>query len=181
MNRSTLISYCFSIDNHTIEIVELDGVEVEPMPFQGVDINIGQRYSVIVRANQTVGNFYMRATLQKTCFLPLIPYLGSPLYNTGLDSADYHVLGVLSYGNTSVSAPAIGVAGNVSNPYGAAENPNNDMEWEGCVDMPFDMPKPSREADAFNVSGNNMNYITFQFMQAQHENRVFVNTVCMPL
>lgn len=181
INHSTLFSYWFSIDNHTIEIVELDGVEIQPIPFRGVNINIGQRYSVLVRTNQTIENYYMRATLQKTCFLPLIPYLGSPLHSTGLESADYHVLGVLSYDDTLVSDPPVGVAGNVSNPYGAVENPNNDVEWQGCIDMPFDMPKPRREADAFDVSGDNMNYITFQFMQAQHENRVFVNTVCVPL
>lgn len=35
INHSTLFSYWFSIDNHTISVVEVDGVEVEPITDRG--------------------------------------------------------------------------------------------------------------------------------------------------
>jgi hypothetical protein len=60
--------------------------------FRGVNVNIGQRYSVVIRTNQIAGNYLMRATLPTLCFLPFVPYNSS-----GLDSAQYHVLGVLLY------------------------------------------------------------------------------------
>ena len=109
----------------------MDGVEVKPFPFRGVFVNIGQRFSIIVEMKQTIGNYYMRASLPKSCFLPGIPYIGPELFNAGLDSAGYHALGVLSYDDTPLDALPIGVAGNTSNPNGAAENPFSDQEWEG--------------------------------------------------
>ncbi|KAJ7174854.1 laccase [Mycena filopes] len=51
----------FSIDNHTFDVMELDGVEHDPMPFQNADIYAAQRLSIIVNANQTVGNYWIRA------------------------------------------------------------------------------------------------------------------------
>jgi FtsP/CotA-like multicopper oxidase with cupredoxin domain len=43
INHSTFFSYWFSVDNHTMEIVENDGIEVEPISFRGVNVSIGQR------------------------------------------------------------------------------------------------------------------------------------------
>ena len=111
INHSSFFSFWFSIDNHTIEIVEIDGNAIEPITFRGVNVNIGQRYSIIVHANQTVGNYHMRATLPTTCFLPYNNY-----NSTGLDSTDYRVLGVLSYDDTDPKSATIGVAGNTTNP-----------------------------------------------------------------
>ncbi len=176
INHSTFFSYWFSIDNHTISVVEIDGIEVEPIPFRGVNVNIGQRYSVIVDTNQTVGNFYMRASFPTSCFLPFVPY-----NSTGLDSTDYHVHGVLSYDDTNPQDPTIGVASNTTDLYGAATNIFDNLVWEGCDDMPFDMPKPMNAANAFNVSANNMHYIQFNFAQTQNENRIFVNKVSNPI
>lgn len=53
INSSSFLSYWVSIDNHTLTVVELDGVEIEPLAGQrGVYLNIGQRVSVIVDADQ---------------------------------------------------------------------------------------------------------------------------------
>ncbi|KAL0948179.1 hypothetical protein HGRIS_010790 [Hohenbuehelia grisea] len=170
INHGTFFSYWFSVDNHMLEIVEIDGVEVAPISFRGVNVNIGQRYSVIIRADQPVGNYYMRATFPTTCFLPFVPYNSS-----GLDSTGYRVLGVLSYDDTDPKAPPIGVAGNTTNPYGAADNPFNKLVWEGCNDMPFDMPVPMRQEAAVDVSPYNMHYLEYAFRQSQNENRIFIN------
>lgn len=172
INHSTFFSFWFSIDNHTISIVEIDGVEISPIPFRGVYVNIAQRYSIIVRANQTIGNYYMRATLPTTCFLPYVPYS-----SMGLNFSSYfNVTGILSYDDTDPTTPPIGVAGNTSNPSGAADNPYNYIAWEGCNDMNFSTPVPLRVKPAYNISsGVNMHYIEFAFRQAQNINRIFIN------
>ncbi|KAK6343679.1 hypothetical protein TWF730_011268 [Orbilia blumenaviensis] len=170
INHSSFFSFWFSVDNHTLEIVEIDGVEIQPIEFRGVNVNIGQRYSVILHANQTVGNYYMRASFPTSCFLPFVPYNSS-----GLESTGYQVRAILSYDDTPVTDAPIGVAGNTTNPYHVENNPFNNLVWEGCEDMPFDMPKPMRAKKAFDVSPNNYQYIEYAFRQSQNENRIFVN------
>lgn len=178
INSSSFFSFWFSIDSHDVAIVELDGVEIQPISSRGVYINIGQRVSVLVRANQTAvaGNYHMRATIPKTCYLPYAPYT-----STGLESAGYQVRGILSYHDdrtttaTTLDAAPIGVAGNTSNPYGVENNANRGDVWEGCDDMLFDMPVPMRAEPAVDVADANTHYIEYMFRQAQDVNRIFVN------
>ncbi|KAI1376948.1 putative multicopper oxidase [Hypoxylon crocopeplum] len=185
INASSFFSYWFSVDNHTLSIVELDGVEIEPISARGVYLNLGQRVSVILTANQTAGSYYMRASIPKTCFLPYAPYTSA-----GLEAAEYGVKGVLSYadgdendngnsnGNedaTGAAAEPIGSAGNTTNPYGVDNNGLRGDVWEGCDDMLFDMPVPMRKQPAVNVSEANLHYIEYAFRQAQDVNRIFVN------
>ncbi|KAI8629543.1 multicopper oxidase [Xylariaceae sp. FL1651] len=177
INSSSFLSYWFSIDNHTFSIVELDGIEISPITARGVYLNIGQRASVILTANQTAGNYYIRATLPQTCFLPFVPYTSA-----GLAAAEYAVKGVLSYDDVSVNLEPVGVQGNVSNPYGVENNAVRGDVWEGCDDMPFHLPKPMREIAAYEVADQNMHYIEYMFRQAQDVNRIFINkTAYAPL
>jgi FtsP/CotA-like multicopper oxidase with cupredoxin domain len=46
-----------SIDGHTFTVIEADGVEHQPLEVDSLTIFDGQRYSIIVNANQTVGNY----------------------------------------------------------------------------------------------------------------------------
>ncbi|KAI3332508.1 multicopper oxidase [Xylariaceae sp. AK1471] len=177
INSSSFLSYWFSIDNHTLSIVELDGIEISPITTRGVYLNIGQRASVIVTANQTAGNYYIRATLPRTCFLPYAPYTSA-----GLASGEYVAKGILSYDDVPVNSTPIGVMGNVSNPYGIENNGARGDVWEGCDDMPFDLPKPMREIPAYEVPEQNKHYIEYVFRQAQDVNRIFINkTAYAPL
>ncbi|KAK9773595.1 putative Cupredoxin [Seiridium cardinale] len=175
INSSSFLSYWFSIDNHTLSIVELDGVEIEPISSRGVYLNVGQRVSVIVTANQTAGNYYIRATLPQTCFLPYAPYT-----STALESTGYAARGILSYDDPPLDAEPIGVRGNVSNPYGVENNGVRGHVWEGCDDMPFDMPRPMRKMDALEVGERNYQYIGYMFRQAQNVNRIFINKARFP-
>ncbi|KAI8960712.1 Cupredoxin [Daldinia sp. FL1419] len=187
INASSFLSYWFSIDNHTISIVELDGVEIEPITARGIYLNLGQRASVILTADQEPGSYYMRASLPKTCFLPYAPYNSS-----GLEAAGYGAKGIISYikddeqqadnGRLDQALEPIGVAGNTSNPYGVENNGLKGDAWEGCDDMPFDMPKPMRKQPAVNVSEANTHYLEYAFRQAQEVNRIFINkTSYLPL
>ena len=205
INASSFLSYWFSVDDHLLDIVELDGVEIEPIAAQrGVYLNVGQRVSVILTADadgggvgearsaehekrrekgeKGNGNFAIRATLPKTCFLPYAPYSSAGLEK----SAQFEAVGVLSYygpDDSTVSTitgevPIIGSKpGNTSNPYGVENNGLRGDAWEGCDDMPFDAPRPMRARRAYDVSDSNRHYIEYAFRQAQDVNRIFINKV----
>ncbi|KZP11724.1 multicopper oxidase [Athelia psychrophila] len=70
-------NYTFSIDGHNMTIIEVDGVETEPLVVDEIQIFAGQRYSFILEANQTVDNYWIRAD----------PNLGTTGFDGGLNSA----------------------------------------------------------------------------------------------
>ena len=52
----------FTIDGHAMTVIETDGVETEPLVVDSLArVCAGQRYSVVVTANQTLGNYWIRA------------------------------------------------------------------------------------------------------------------------
>ncbi|KAF8073915.1 laccase [Lyophyllum atratum] len=54
-------SFEFHIDNHTFTVIEADGEYTRPLVVDALQIYAGQRYSVIMTANQPVGNYWVRA------------------------------------------------------------------------------------------------------------------------
>ncbi|KAK5999269.1 Laccase-2 [Cladobotryum mycophilum] len=57
----------FSIDHHTVTIIGMDYVPIFPFTTNYVSIGMGQRYDILVTANQPAANYWMRAIPQKTC------------------------------------------------------------------------------------------------------------------
>ncbi|KAG8221176.1 laccase [Butyriboletus roseoflavus] len=55
-------SFNFTIDGHRMTVIEADGDEVEPVEVDSLPVLAGQRYSVVVTANQSVGNYWIRAS-----------------------------------------------------------------------------------------------------------------------
>lgn len=51
----------FTIDGHAMTVIETDGVATEPLVVDSLPVFAGQRYSVVVTANQTMGNYWIRA------------------------------------------------------------------------------------------------------------------------
>ena len=51
----------FTIDGHPMTVIETDGTETQPLVVDSLAVYAGQRYSVVVTANQTVGNYWIRA------------------------------------------------------------------------------------------------------------------------
>lgn len=49
-----------SLDGHQLEVVTADFVPVVPVYVQSVLLNVGQRHEVIINANQTAGNYWLR-------------------------------------------------------------------------------------------------------------------------
>ena len=77
-------SFNFSIDGHTMTIIEVDGNEVTPLEVDTLPVLAGQRYSVVVAANQTIGNYWIRAlsnqspTVEGGRNLAILRYAGAP-------------------------------------------------------------------------------------------------------
>ncbi|KAG9318181.1 multicopper oxidase-domain-containing protein [Chiua virens] len=51
----------FTIDGHMMTVIETDGIETQPLIVDSLAVYAGQRYSVVVNANQTLGNYWIRA------------------------------------------------------------------------------------------------------------------------
>lgn len=72
-------------------IIEVDGVNSEPLLVDSVQIFAAQRYSVVVNANQAVGNYWIRAN----------PNLGNTGFDGGINSAILRYVGAADADPTS--------------------------------------------------------------------------------
>ncbi|THH28683.1 hypothetical protein EUX98_g5502 [Antrodiella citrinella] len=81
--------FAFSIDGHDMTIIEVDGVNSQPLLVDSLDIFAAQRYSVVVNANQPVGNYWIRAN----------PNVGNAGFDGGINSA------ILRYVGAPVAEP----------------------------------------------------------------------------
>ncbi|KAA1478071.1 laccase T2 copper depleted [Dentipellis sp. KUC8613] len=61
INISCDPDYVFSVDKHTMTVIEVDGVNVKPYDVDSIRIYASQRYSLVLNANQTVDNYWIRA------------------------------------------------------------------------------------------------------------------------
>ncbi|KAF8063624.1 laccase [Lyophyllum atratum] len=85
--------FTFSVDNHNITFMEADGIEHDPTVVQNVDVYAAQRVSVILNANQPVGNYWIRAP--PTGGAPA----GNPNFNPALTKA------ILRYKGARIAEP----------------------------------------------------------------------------
>ncbi|KAI8581053.1 hypothetical protein K450DRAFT_208114 [Umbelopsis ramanniana AG] len=95
INAGAISNIRFSIDNHKLTIIEADGVPMKKYTVDRLTLHVAQRYSVIVEANQTPQNYYMRAELDTQCFHgeaetleDYPPALAEVSYNDGEDTFD---------------------------------------------------------------------------------------------
>ncbi|KAH9959976.1 laccase [Russula dissimulans] len=88
-------AYTFSIDSHQLTIIEVDGINVQPLVVDSLQIFAGQRYSVVLNANQRIGNYWIRAlpfgsfppqNFAGTTNVAILHYLGAFLLDPTLDS-----------------------------------------------------------------------------------------------
>ncbi|CAK5267851.1 unnamed protein product [Mycena citricolor] len=70
-------NYVFSIDGHSLTVIEADGVSTKPVTVDSLQIFAGQRYSFVLKANQPTGNYWIRAN----------PNVGIPGFTGGINSA----------------------------------------------------------------------------------------------
>ncbi|KAJ1957716.1 ferroxidase fet3 [Linderina pennispora] len=71
----------FSINQHTMDVIEVDGALTKRRPMQAIRVNPGQRVSVLVRAKQSlVSNYAYHISVTHYIF-PIPPGFVQPLYN----------------------------------------------------------------------------------------------------
>ena len=63
INTSVDEAFYVSLDNHFLQVIEADFVPIQNYNTTQLFVGIGQRYDVIIHANQTSGNYWFRATL----------------------------------------------------------------------------------------------------------------------
>lgn len=90
INMSTDNTIRISLDGHTMQIITADFVPVIPITVQSVLVAIGQRYEVIITANQTAGNYWLRAEAE---------YVGCYSANQGTG------LGIATYAGVAAGTP----------------------------------------------------------------------------
>lgn len=64
INSALDTTFKFGIDNHTLTVISNDLVPIVPYETDFVTINIGQRYDVVVTADQDPANYWIRALVQ---------------------------------------------------------------------------------------------------------------------
>lgn len=67
INGSAASSFVFSIDNHTMTVIASDLVAIKPYTTTSLLLGIGQRYTVVVEANQEPSLYWMRTTPAAGC------------------------------------------------------------------------------------------------------------------
>ncbi|RDW60551.1 hypothetical protein BP6252_11934 [Coleophoma cylindrospora] len=67
INTSVDNHFAVSLDNHPFTVITSDFVPIKPYTTNWIFMGIGQRYDVIITANQTVGSYWFRAEVQSGC------------------------------------------------------------------------------------------------------------------
>lgn len=68
VNTGAEVIFRFGIDNHKMTVIAMDWVPIKPYETKTLLLAVGQRYDVIVEADQEPGDYWMRAVPMLTCF-----------------------------------------------------------------------------------------------------------------
>ena len=67
VNTAIDASFRVNLDGHTFQVIANDFVPVVPYNADYLQVGIGQRYDVIITANQTASNYWFRADAEPNC------------------------------------------------------------------------------------------------------------------
>jgi len=69
INVGAFAEFSVQLDEHQLQVTEVDGTDVEPMSYHRLNISPAQRYSVIIDSNVfSASSFWMRARMITNCF-----------------------------------------------------------------------------------------------------------------
>ncbi|RXW19659.1 hypothetical protein EST38_g6210 [Candolleomyces aberdarensis] len=89
-------NYVFSIDGHSMTIIEVDGENVQTLTVDSIRIFAGQRYSFLLNTNQPVANYWVRAN----------PDVGTTGFVGGVNSAILRYVGAPNADPVSTQTPS---------------------------------------------------------------------------
>jgi FtsP/CotA-like multicopper oxidase with cupredoxin domain len=128
INGAAMEQYSVRFDNHKMTVIAADFVPIEPYETEWLNIACGQRYDVIVEANQPSSNYFLRAVTQTSC--PSVPV------NTGLGLAN----GIIHYSDAILTLP--------NSTYGN----RTQQSFATCIDEPIAKLKPWLKKSAGDVA-----------------------------
>jgi FtsP/CotA-like multicopper oxidase with cupredoxin domain len=67
VNTAIQSTFKFHIDGHKFTVISADFVPIVPYETDILNVNIGQRYNILVKADQQPGNYWMRSDNQQAC------------------------------------------------------------------------------------------------------------------
>ena len=81
INTATFANFRFSVDEHPLTVIEADMTDVQPSVVTHFNINVAQRYSVVVEFTQADAGkaFWIRAEMSSSCFAGTVPPSLDPL------------------------------------------------------------------------------------------------------
>lgn len=91
VNAAIDTHFKFMVDDHTMTVIAMDLVPIEPYTTTVLSIGMGQRYDVIINATETSGNYWIRAIPQVEC--------------SDNDNAD-NIMGIMMYDSTNTTEPS---------------------------------------------------------------------------
>lgn len=69
INVGSFAEFSVQLDEHQLQVTEVDGTDVQPMSYHRLNISPAQRYSVIIDSNvSSASSFWMRARMITNCF-----------------------------------------------------------------------------------------------------------------
>ncbi|KAH9959972.1 laccase [Russula dissimulans] len=136
-------AYDFSIDSHHLTVIEADGISVQPVLVDSLEIFAGQRYSVVLDANQPVDNYWIRAlpnigdqTYDNLTNLAILRYAGALIQDPSNDPTENIPTSVLPLNETDLHPlEPTAVPGNPF-PGGADININLNVTLRGLHGIP---------------------------------------------
>ncbi|KAJ7889560.1 laccase 3 [Mycena olivaceomarginata] len=139
-----------SFDNHTFDVIELDGVEHDPVPFQ-TQISmpvfvVAQRISIVLNANQTVDNYWVRCFQSPTGGSPA----NNPNFQPNLTLAILRYVGAPAVEPTTVNTPGAKLDDGLMHPI-ASEGPGN--LGSGPADLAVTLNIAQPNAPFFDING----------------------------
>ncbi|PFH53178.1 multicopper oxidase [Amanita thiersii Skay4041] len=143
--------FTFSVDNHTFDVIELDGVEHNPFPAQNVDIYAAQRVSIVLNANQTVDNYWIRAPPTGGAPAPN----GNPNFDPKLTLAILRYKGAAIREPTTVNVPGVKALDQFLSPI-PSEGPG--QLGDGPADIPITLNIAQPNPPFFDI--NNISYLS---------------------
>lgn len=152
INTSAFTAFKFSIDGHKLTVIEADMTPVKPVVVDRLNINVAQRYSVIVEASQQVSNYWMRAVMATACFPVAAPKL------------DRNVLARIHYQGAPDRAPTT-----------SAQSPTPDA-MKDCIDLDPQLLRPIQIQPVLQPTTHVQVDASFQ-SDAQGINRGYLNNV----
>ena len=96
VNAAVDNSFVLSLDNHTFLVVADDFVPVKPFYSTNLFLTIGQRYDVIVAADQPVDSYWFRAEVQD---------LGGAPQGCGQNANNWNIKSIFRYKGAEMAVP----------------------------------------------------------------------------